>query len=646
MEFFVLPDTRESERAAEEVLASVQAERPHHGPRAQSDAEHLVLRHASGRPWIVGRGRSTELVHARVGTRGVALLGCTTATAGTLAAALERARTVADLDRLALTAAGGFWLVATIEGETRVQGSAGGSRQIFYAVLGDTVLAADRPDTLAAVTNAGVATEHLARHLLYQAIPVPLNEHSLWEGVRRLAPDHYLVAGRDGSCRTERWWTPPDPEVPLATGVEAIRTALRDSVAARLGTTGRVSADLSGGTDSTSLCFLASALSPELLTYRFEARDDANDDHVWASRAARALPNAEHRVVSRADLPLNFSGLLTPDPDLEGPYPWIRVRDQLHHQARDLADAGSRSHLTGHNGDQLFQAVPNYDHALVRSRPVHALRALRVHRTHRRWKLVPMVRALADNRSYGQWLVDIADVLHEPQPSTTVPSYDWGMGARMPLWATGDAVATVAAELRAMAGASPLHPLRAQHTVLQSARHGANVLRRSDRITERYGVSWHGPYTDDRVLEAALAIRFEDRATPNTYKRPLVEAMHGTVPGELLSRATKAEFSAEVYAGLRENRGVLLELCDTSRLAELGLIDPARLRAVLLAPHPRQQTMIPLTQTLAAEAWLRSVEALHPAGGTRAREAAGAVAARSVGADRGTRTARTADGAR
>ena len=86
-------------------------------------------------------------------------------------------------------------------------------------------------------------------------------------------------------------------------------------------------------------------------------------------------------------------------------------------------------------------------------------------------------------------------------------------------------------------------------------------------------------------------------------------AMAGIVPARILGRATKSEYSAEAYDSLRRHRADLLGLCgDDMRLARLGLVDPAALRAVLEAPPPSSLTLMPLISTFACETWLRAVE--------------------------------------
>lgn len=121
------------------------------------------------------------------------------------------------------------------------------------------------------------------------------------------------------------------------------------------------------------------------------------------------------------------------------------------------------------------------------------------------------------------------------------------------------------------------------------------------------------------MIEAALSIRLEDCASPEQYKPALTAAMRGVVPDPILGRSTKAEYSAEAYAGLRQHREALLELCDDMRLARLGLVDGDAFRSALLGLHTSSLTMIPLISTLGCELWLRSLpatpEATVPSGG-------------------------------
>jgi asparagine synthase (glutamine-hydrolysing) len=297
---------------------------------------------------------------------------------------------------------------------------------------------------------------------------------------------------------------------------------------------------------------------------------------------------------------------------VEAPFAWIRTRARLAYQAQQVARRGSTRHITGHGGDELFFATPLHLHTLVRTQPLKSIRSVRAYRALYRWKLGTTIRGLAANPSFGQWLAASAESLTVPlREFSHKPDFGWWIGFRMPVWATRDATETVRRLLREAAmNREPLCRLRAQHAALQDVRQCGDAVRRVNQLTSRFGVSWQAPYVDDRVIEAALSIRFEDCAALNRYKPTLAAAMRGVVPEALLGRATKAEYSGEAYAGLRRHRHELLELCDDMNLARLGLVDVDAFRSALLGLHSSSLTMIPLLSTLGCELWLRSLRAM------------------------------------
>lgn len=600
MEFLVIPDTAAGTVIAEAVCAREQLK---------------VISYASGRPWIVGQWTDSEVTWAAAGQRRVAVLGHTTVTGDRLAKAASGVHTPRDLDSLSCALPGSFHLAAAIDGRVRVQGSLSTARQIFYGTVSGTTVAANRPDTLAQLTGAGIRAELLAARLLAPCPPWPFSEQCLWKGIEALPPGCYLELTAGGDGTPVRWWHPPEPEVPLSVGAARVRSALLDAVAARTRGKQTLSADLSGGMDSTSLCFLAAGNVDRLVTVRWEAADPADEDRDWAQRAAAGLYGAEHLVVTRGEGPMWFADLLTPDPDVEGPFASVRSRSILAHTAEQVAARGSTMHLTGHGGDELFLANPLYLHTLVRQHPLRSVRYLRANRALYRWRLGPTARALLNGDSFGKWLERSTRSFTAPiREAAGRPSFGWGIGYRMPSWATADAVESARNLVRdtARSDPEPLAAVRGQHGVLQDIRICGDTLRRADRLASRSGVSWTAPFTDDRVIEAALSIRFEDSAMPDSYKPALTAAMAGIVPDPFLGRSTKSEYSADAYVSLRRYRPQLLELCDDMNLARLGLVDPGALRSTLISLPPSTLTLVPLISTLACEVWLRSLAATSP----------------------------------
>ncbi|WP_192809459.1 asparagine synthase-related protein [Actinomadura rudentiformis] len=520
---------------------------------------------------------------------------------------------LSDVDRLARSLAGSFHLVVAIDGWVRAQGSHSTACQIFHTRVGSLAVAANRPDSLARLTGAGMAEDVLAIHMLAPSAPYPLNERSVWQGVEALPLGHYLELAPGGQGRPVRWWRPPSPDVPLEEGADRVREALEQAVGARLVRGGTVSADLSGGLDSTSICFLAAPRAESFMTIHRESGDTGNDDRLWADRAVAAMPRAEHIVLPAQGVPPMFAGLSGPDSDAEAPFSRLHVREKIRHTARVISDGGSSVHMTGDGGDELFFASPAFIHTLARRRPLKAARKMRVDRAIFRWKLGATVREMLDNRSYGTWLAECARSLTDPLPKPfESPEIGWDASVRMPTWAAPAAVDAVRRMVAAASGSEPMSPLRSEHTALRGVRKGGEVIRRTGRVTSLYGISWQAPFLDDRVIDAALSIRIEDRAGSGGYKPALIRVMRGAVPEEILHRETKAEFSQSAYAGLRKNRGELLDLCDDMRLAELGLIDADAFRAAVLGLYPNSQGILFLLRTLSCEMWLRSLPGGKP----------------------------------
>ncbi|MFJ2768434.1 asparagine synthase-related protein [Streptomyces sp. NPDC087300] len=588
------------------------------------------IAHDSGRPWLLGSWPDGHVTVGAAGARRVAVIGRCPVTADTLSARVGRLRGIGDVRRIAQGLHGSFHLVASADGSVLARGSASGVRRLFHTRVAGVTVAADRSDRLAALTGAGPDERLLAAHLLASPLPYPLDDLCVWQGVHALPSSDCLLLDAEGRARTRRWWTPPTPELGWREGVPAVRDALTAAVGSCTASGGTVSADLSGGMDSTSLCFLAareqdgirSAFArAHLVTMRWRSLDPDNDDELWAARAVSRLPGAEHVTPPRDRWPLWYSGLpaltdaTAPAVPTDEPGPWVRDGARMAALAALMTDRGSRLHLMGGGADELFCTLPPHLHDLVRRSPSAAFARIRTQRAAQHWPLGQLVRQLADRRTFAQWLTAWADGLTDPPPSSaalvrSAPSTAWGVDLRIPPWATPDAVHAVRDLLHEAAGsadtAEPLAAERGQHAALACVRTGGRGLRQLDQVTSARGLPHAGPYLDDAVIEAALAIRVSERSTPGRYKPVLAAAMRDIVPADVLGRRTKGEYSADFHTGLRHNRAALVGLFEGSWLARAGLIDDAAVRAALLGVHPTPEALRSFSSTLGCEVWLRA----------------------------------------
>jgi asparagine synthase (glutamine-hydrolysing) len=561
------------------VLADCDSARPL-APALRDQATHQIS-HPSGRPWLLGCWTDGTVTTGQAGQTKIALIGQHTVTADQLAEAAGRIGTVADLDRLAASLVGSSHLVASVAGRVRVQGTVTGVRRVFHAAIGDTTVAADRADLLAGLLDTGLDEQRLALHLLEPHILYPLAGEPVWQGV---------------------------PVMPMAEGALALREALSAAVAARARARNLISCDL-GGVDSTSVCCLAARGEAKVVAYTAASPDPLADDVEWAARTVSGLGNIEHHIIPAEEIPLVYHGLLDTDDQLDEPFSAAVDRDRWLIIARRAAARGSELHLTGFGGDELLYGSVAHLHGLLRTNPRIAVRQLRGFAAKYRWPRGRLLRQLSDTSPYRDWLARVADTVTAPPPPPEEPLLDWGFRPRLPPWVTPAAAQAVQELIRAEAPtAEPLAPGRGQQRELEGMRHVSRTVRQFGQMAERVGVALASPYYDDRVIEAGLAVRPQERITPWRYKPLLVEAMRGIVPNESLTRQTKANGTGAEDPGLRRHRADLLTLWEDSRLGRLGLIDAHALRELCTRPLPPQLQLGVLYQTVACEVWLRSLE--------------------------------------
>ncbi|MCA1693277.1 MAG: asparagine synthase, partial [Actinobacteria bacterium] len=322
--------------------------------------------HPSGRPWLLGCWADEAVTVGHAGQVKIVVIGDHAITTEELTTAASRMGSVTDVDRLAATLVGSSHLIASIGDRVRVQGTVTEFRRVFHARIGAVTVAADRADVLADVLDAEFDEQRLAVHLLDSSALYPLAGEPVWRGVNAVPGTHYLVITGEDRAQTVRWWSPPQPVVPMAEGAWALREALSAAVDARVRGHDLVSTDL-GGLDSTSVCCLASRGQASVIAYTADGRDPMGCDVAWARRTVAALGSVEHHVLAGDRLPSVYAGMHELNDCFDEPCPaatnlsrWL-VIPQL------AAARGSRLHLTGFGGDELLAGSPAHLHTMART---------------------------------------------------------------------------------------------------------------------------------------------------------------------------------------------------------------------------------------------------------------------------------------
>jgi asparagine synthase (glutamine-hydrolysing) len=583
-----------------------------------------IVRHPSGRPWVLGRLAFSILSVVTGRDRALVVVGPASMEQLSSDRHFARCSSLSDLDEVLSSEAGVFYSIAALGGRVRIQGTASGLLKVYFARVGGDVIASDRPAILAQMSRAAIDDAALALRLL-EPIPHPLADRALWRGVHTVPPGHYLLTRGNGDAEIRQWWVPPEPEQPIEVGANDVRAALEASVRVHLADRDKVSSELSGGFDSTSLTILAQreafrrGMAP-VLAVTAESRDLLGDDSEWAALVTRDNPHIAHHVVPGDDLPLVYDSLpIASRYVLDEPSPAISNHARVLAMTEVARRYQAQIHLTGHGGDHLFTGLPTLCSDLLRKRPLTAISRLNSYRGMLNWPLGPAARQLLAPGPYRRWLLRSATAgsINDWQ----FPVLTWGIRSVLHPWITPHARELIRAEIRhAAEKAEPLAPVPGRHLELDVIRDGTRLARALADIGGQAGVLLATPFFDDRVIEAALRVRVHERVQPNAYKPLLAQAMRGVVPNVILTRTTKGTGNLDIALGLRQHAPLLTELWADSRMAERGLIDPEILVALCGQTDSPALSDGALQTTVGCELWLHANEkfftgALSSAGG-------------------------------
>ncbi|WP_158894271.1 asparagine synthase-related protein [Amycolatopsis anabasis] len=573
----------------------------------------VAVQHRSGRAWLVCHPAAQRPQVRVLGTVAVAVPAAPVQWEWPQAA-LRRAVDGGEFAPL-MAATGGATVVLACAGRVRVVTDAAGLHRVFSTRCGEVPVVASHADVLRRLVDAPLDRAWLAAKLASPEMPSPVREtRSPFLGVAPVPAGHVLTVAGD-RVRTSRWWRAPDPVRGLDDGASELAAALTQAVGNPVGAVapGRVSVQLSGGLDSTTLAFLARAADPLLVTTAGSSPVD--DDLAWARQAAAVL-GAEHRVVGAGEIPQFFSGLDRPiAAGMDEPCSFTAGAARQRHVAAILAAHNIVQHVNGQGGDEVLLAplawLPGRGRASW-----SRWRTVRGHAALHGVSAGALLAARARRPGYPVWLRRCALVLGQPV-GTAVDLVGWEAAPLLPPWATREAEQVVAGLLTEVEPV-PVDPDAGVHAAVVRIRASAYRAKLYADAMTAAGVPTVMPFFDHAVVSACLAVRPECRTDPWRPKPLLRHAFRDRIPAEVLARRTKAHYNHDIFLGWKENREQVSTLLSGSRLVELGLVDPDRLRAELAGFGPSGLAPGFVTDLIALEVWLRDLNLAPALAGGRA----------------------------
>lgn len=514
----------------------------------------------------------------------------------------------------------GSYLAVVRSGTTvRVIGDRAGTHVVYWLSNGDEVLWSTSVLMLASVRGARPDLARLLAGLTLHGVD-HLAGDSYFEDVHRVPPGRALVLEPGRAPYTEavpRRYT----DLALDDAAQAVAGHLTTAVSRRAEHVSLLSADLSGGVDSSAVTSLAAAHRSLLaVTYTDKVLAE-QDDVLYARRIAAAHEEITHVEVdgSRENVG-HFDGLDDPAalPFTDSPSLSMGLLALKRAQLAPALAHGSRLHLTGRGGDNVLDSIPmsmidlalsggrrtatRRLHAFARARrvPVHAVlaQAIRTSRT-----TYPRALALLAAEHRGQRPLAERAYL-QPQELLV-----WGGPLASAGWLTIAGRRAVAdnvdqAAQVAEAGQRP----GAEHERIALERMGQEHATYDQIARQRWSLPIHAPYLDGPVVDACLAVPGWERWVPGDFKPLARAALGGAVPDFLLNRRTKTPMTASVHQGFRTNAATLRKIIKSSRLAEANLIDPTPVLAALEgAARGERAPLGALHHLIVTELWLATL---------------------------------------
>ena len=368
--------------------------------------------------------------------------------------------------------------------------------------------------------------------LLY--IPAP---KSIYKGIRKLRPGHYLLISQKGMREVKYWDVNFEHtyERSLETWCEEIMEVFREAVQLRLVSDVPLGAFLSGGVDSSAVVGLMSALTHKpVVTSSIGFEDKAFDESQYAREAALHFQTEHHEKIVRPDAA-------------------SIIRKLIWHYDEPFADSSAiptyyvsqlaREHVTvalsGDGGDELFAGYRRY----LLDKREEQLRAM-----FPSFLRVNLFRLLASIYPKADWAPRIfrGKATFENLASSHIDAYFRSVSAVHPALKLKLLHSDVQDKLRGYdtvelfrdyyQNAGRVDPLGRIQYVDMKTYLPDDILVKVDRASMAHSLEVRAPMLDHKFIELAATIPSSLKLVGNSGKEILKKALTGLVPQTILYR--------------------------------------------------------------------------------------------------------------
>ncbi len=412
-----------------------------------------------------------------------------------------------------------------------------GIKPLYYSVTGESIVFGS--EIKAILEDAAVAREAapemIDRFLTFYFLP---GEETLFKGVSKLAPGHFLIA-KGGAVRVHQYWelgfTKPSRRPGFEEAKEQLCDLLSESVGLHMIADVPVGVLLSGGVDSTAmLSFAAEKTGKHVNSYTVGfSQEGIPDERPYARLAAEKYGTQHHEMTMSASDFVDFLPRYVwhmEDPVCEPP------AVAMYYVSR-LASKDVKVLISGEGGDEAFGGYSNYRNVLWLERSKRLLSPL--------------------NGTKGKLLRAANSVFHSPRITKYIPladmpfqDYYYSRASGADRYFNNQSNGLYSSQYAAhVSKAHSLEPLR--KCFADSSSFGLldqmlyvdtktwlpdDLLVKADKMTMANSLELRVPFLDHKVLEFAASLPADMKVRRLTTKFLAKEALRGRVPREIVRR--------------------------------------------------------------------------------------------------------------
>jgi asparagine synthase (glutamine-hydrolysing) len=421
------------------------------------------------------------------------------------------------------------------------------------------------------------------------------DKRSMFQGISKLPPAT-IAEWKDGKVVQRQYWSVPSPETwstaSFDEAVEETERLLLESVQLRLVADVPIGVLLSGGIDSSLVCWALQKLNANVKSFTVRASDDPSDESADAAETARQL-GIEHEIVEMPRAEFSLEQLTDAYSE---PFPCSSAQAML--WVCSAVKKNATVLLTGDGGDDVYLGYPLFNYALMAEKAASSIPLGISPLLHASAKLLPesgRAKRLRSAMSYatggiGSWM-------------RRRDGLDYYKNHAM----LGERLAGLELDWRhlpesAKAGRRLFRDVFASHLQLHFT---SEFMPKVDGATMHYAIESRAPFLDQKMWEFAATLAPEVRLQGGVLK-----AVLRRIAGKHLSRATaqrpKQGFVVPVERWLATRWSAMLtRLQDGTALESDGWIA----RGSLAAPIQKglRDGIVPqqIWRLLVLESWLQ-----------------------------------------